>query len=44
MSGELEFRAYEKRRKTGIEIDALTWDNLESLSKELEVHIGLHAC
>jgi LDH2 family malate/lactate/ureidoglycolate dehydrogenase len=40
MPGELEFRAYEKRRKKGIEIDALTWHNLESLAKELNVHIG----
>ena len=40
MPGELEFRAYEKRRKTGIEIDAQTWRNLKSIAKKLGVHIG----
>ena len=39
MPGELEFREYEKRMKEGIEIDALTLGNLESLAKELDVHV-----
>ena len=40
MPGELEFQAYEQRRKAGIEIDGQTWRNLESLAKELDVHLG----
>ncbi len=40
MPGELEFRAYKQRRKAGIEIDGQTWRNLESLAKELDVHLG----
>lgn len=37
MPGELEFREYEQRLIEGIEIDELTWRNLESLAKELHV-------
>lgn len=39
MPGELEFREYEQRQKTGIEIDSQTWRNLLSLAKKLEVNI-----
>jgi LDH2 family malate/lactate/ureidoglycolate dehydrogenase len=40
MPGEVEFRAYEKRKREGIDIDKFTMHNLAAVAKDLNVQLS----